>query len=100
MEEKVQPVLIALSQINVEAAAREAEIPPITLRDDLKKVKKALPEVLADRQRGPKPKNGVEDSTAKRSETEGSKVCLECGGMVTKNVTYWVLNKVLMLTIA
>ena len=98
IEEKVQPVLTALGQINVEAAAREAEIPPSTLRDDLKKVKEALPEVLADRKRGPKPKNRVEDSTAKRSETEGPKVCPECGGRVTKNGTCWMLNWVLMLT--
>jgi len=98
IEEKVQPVLTALDQINVEAAAREAGIPPSTLRDDLKKVKKALPEVLADRERGPKPKNRVEGSTAKQSETGEPIVCPECGSKVTKNGTYWVLNWVLMLT--
>ena len=98
IEEKVEPVLITLGQINVEAAARETGIPPSTLRDDLKKVKEALPEVLTDRKRGPKPKNRVEDSTAKRSETEGPKVCPKCGGKVTKNGTYWMLNWVLMLT--
>ncbi len=42
IEEKVQPVLTALDQINVEAASRKAGVPPSTLRDDLKKVKKAL----------------------------------------------------------
>jgi len=98
IEEKVQPVLVALDQINVKAAAREAGIPPGTLRDDLKKIKKALPEVLADRKRGPKPKNRVEGCTAKQSETEEPIVCPECGGKVTKNGTYWVLNWVLMLT--
>ncbi len=97
IEEKVQPVLVALDQINVKAAAREAGIPPGTLRDDLKKIKKALPEVLADRKRGPKPKNRVEGCTAKQSETEEPIVCPECGGKVTKNGTYWVLNWVLML---
>ena len=67
------------------------------LRDDLKKVKKALPKVLADRKRGPEPKNRVEDSAAKRSKTEEPMVCPECGGKTTKNGTCWVLNWVLML---
>ena len=57
IEEKVQSVLTALDQINVEAVAREARVPPSTLRDDLKKVKKALPKVLADRKRGLEPEN-------------------------------------------
>lgn len=98
IEEKVQPVLIALDQINVKAAAREAGIPPSTLRDDLKKVQKALPEVLADRKRGPTPKNRAKNTMAKRSETEEPRVCTECSGKVTKNGTYCVLNWVLMLT--
>lgn len=98
IEEKVQSVLIALDQINVEAASREAGVPPSTLRYDLKKVKEALPEVLANRKRGPAPKDKAADSTAKRSKTKEPMVCPECGGKVTKNGTYWVLNWVLMLT--
>jgi len=35
IEEKVQSVQVALEQINVEAAAREAGVPPSTLRYDL-----------------------------------------------------------------
>ncbi|MEA3395983.1 MAG: hypothetical protein U9R05_00790 [Chloroflexota bacterium] len=38
LEEKVQAVLSALEQLNVEAAARKAGVAPSTLRDDLKKV--------------------------------------------------------------
>ena len=64
IEEKVQAVLSALEQLNVEAAAREAGVPPSTLRDDLKKVKQALPEILADRKRGPQPKNEAAAATA------------------------------------
>jgi hypothetical protein len=91
IEEKVEPVKTALEQINVAAAAREAGVPPSTLRDDLNKVKQALPEVLADRKRGPKPKQRVEETTVEPSGTEGPQVCPECGGQVTKNGTYWVL---------
>ena len=53
--EKVRPVQIALEQINVEAAAREAGVPPSTLRYDLDKVKQALADVLKNRTPGPKP---------------------------------------------
>ena len=98
IEEKVQPVLTALDQINVEAASRKAGVPPSTLRADLKKVKKALPGILASRKRGPELENRVADSTTKRAETEEPRVCPECGGKVTKNGTYWVLNWVLMFT--
>ena len=76
-EEKVQPVLTALDQINVEAASRKAGVPSSTLRDDLKKVKKALPGILVSRKRGPEPENRVADSTAKQFETEEPKVCPE-----------------------
>ena len=55
IDEKVQPVLIALAQINVEAAARKAGVPPRTLDYDLKKVEAALPDILLNRTPGPKP---------------------------------------------
>lgn len=70
IDEKVQSVEIALQQINIDAAAQEAGVPPSTLRRDLNKVKKALPEVLTNQKPGPKPKARAEDSTAQRSETE------------------------------
>ena len=98
IDEKVQSVKIALEQINVEAAAREAGVPPRTLDHDLKKVKRALPEILVNQTPGPKPQGRVVASTAKRSEAEAPMVCPKCGGKVTKNGTYWVLNWVLMLT--
>jgi hypothetical protein len=56
IDEKVQPVQIALAQINVEAAARKAGVPPRTLGYDLKKVEAALPDILANRTPGPKPR--------------------------------------------
>ena len=53
--EKVRPVQIALEQINIEKAAREAGVPASTLRYDLDKVKQALADVLKNRTPGPKP---------------------------------------------
>jgi len=53
--EKVRPVQIALEQINIEKAAREAGVPPSTLRYDLAKVKQSLADVLRNRAPGPKP---------------------------------------------
>ena len=97
IEEKVQSVLVALGQINVEAAAREAGVPPSTLRYDLAKVRQALPEVLADRTPGPKPRNKPAETTT-AAPVEEPVVCPQCGGKVTKNGTYWVLNWLLMLT--
>lgn len=97
IDEKVQSVEIALEQINVEAAAREARVPSRTLDYDLEKVKKALPEVLANQTPGPKPQDRAEDTTAKWSEADAV-VCPKCGGKATKNGTYWVLNWILMLT--
>jgi hypothetical protein len=55
IDEKVKPVQIALEQINIEKAAREAGVPARTLRYDLDKVKQALADVLKNRTPGPKP---------------------------------------------
>ena len=55
IEEKVKPVELALSRIDVAAVAREAGVPPSTLRYDLGKVKQALADVLRNRTPGPKP---------------------------------------------
>lgn len=52
--EKVRPVQIALEQINIEKAAREAGVPASTLRYDLDKVKQALADVLKNRTPGPR----------------------------------------------
>lgn len=98
IDEKVQPVMIALGQVNLEAAARDAGVPSSTLRYDWNKLIQALPEVLADRKRGPKPQAKTDDSRVRRPETEGPTTCPECGGRVTKNGTYWVLNWLSMLT--
>ena len=56
IDEKVKPVQIALELINVEEAAREAGVPPSTLRYDLSKVKQSLADVLKNRTPGPKPR--------------------------------------------
>ena len=97
IEEKVQSVLVALGQIKVEAAAREAGVLPSTLRYDLAKVKRALPEVLANRTPGPKPRDKPVETAAVAPDEEPV-VCPQCGGKVTKNGTYWVLNWLLVLT--
>jgi hypothetical protein len=96
INEKVQSVKVALECINVEAAARKTGIPASTLRYDLNKAKKALPDVLANRKPGPKPQKKPDNATAALSEKPA--VCSECGGRVTKNGTYQVLNWLLMLT--
>ena len=98
IEEKVQSVEVALGYINVEAAAREAGIPPSTLRYDLKKVKEALPEALANQRPGPKPQNKPDEAIAAGSPSEEPTMCPQCGQKVTKNGTYWVLNWLLMFT--
>lgn len=97
IDEKVKSVSIALSQINVEAAGREAGVPPSTLRYDLNKVNQALPDVLVNRTPGPKPRNKPAEATEAVAPDEGPTVCPKCEGKVTKNGTYWVLNWVLML---
>lgn len=93
-EEKVESVLKALSQINVEKAARKAEVPASTLRHDLKKVKQGLPELLLNRKPGPKPKS---DKAKEPKSAEERKSCPKCGGQLNKNGTYWILNWVSML---
>jgi transposase-like protein len=55
IDEKVLSVETALEQINVEQAAREAGVPPSTLRYDLDKVKQSLADILKNRTPGPKP---------------------------------------------
>jgi len=98
IDEKVQPVKVALKQINVEAAARQAGVPPSTLRDDLYKVEQALPEVLVNQKPGPQPK-AVETLAVVSAPEAGPTICPKCGGKVTKNGTYRVLNWLLMLTV-
>lgn len=99
IDEKVKSVKLALSQINIEAVADEAGVPASTLSYDLNKVEKALPEVLSNCTPGPKPKKKVAE---KRKEAplseERPSACPKCGGKVTKNGTYWVLDWLLMLT--
>ena len=99
-DEKVEPVRIALKQINVESAAREAGVPPSTLRYDLEKVEQALPEVLENQKPGPKPQPKLVEMNAEVStDDEGPTECPKCGGKVTKNGTYRVLNWLLMLLV-
>jgi hypothetical protein len=97
LDEKVKSVNNALSQINVEAAAREMGMPASTLRYDLVKLRMALPEILVNQEPGPKPASEVVKAQAASAEKE-SKECWQCGGKVTKNGTYWVLNWLWMLT--
>ncbi len=97
VDEKVETVRIALKQINVAEAARQAEIPESTLRYDLNKLEQALPEVLANQAPGPKVQSQVADGTQKVEPIQKAAPCPECGGKVRKNGTYWVLNWVLML---
>ncbi len=99
IDEKVKSTGIALKQIHVEAAAREAGIPPSTLRYDLNKVVESLPEVLSNCKPGPKPqKKSAEEAEEASPPEERPDACPECSGKVTKNGTYWMLNWLLMLT--
>ena len=99
ISEKVESVEAALGQINVEAAAREAGVPPSTLRYDLNKVRQSLPEVLANRKPGPKSCATPTETPQAAAQDSGPSVCPRCGGKVTKNGGYWVLNWLLMLTV-
>lgn len=51
VEEKVESVRIALKQIDIAAAAREAEVAESTLRYDLNKLEQGLPAVLVNHKR-------------------------------------------------
>jgi hypothetical protein len=97
MDEKVEPVRIALQQVNVAAAARAAEVSESTLRYDLNKLDRTLPEVLVNRRPGPKPGKPAADTRVQLGAAEAVSPCLECGGRVRKNGTYWVLNWAMML---
>jgi len=99
INEKVQAVEIALNRINFEGAAREAGIPASTLRYDLDKVRQALPEVLVNQKPGPKPGAKSAETSQAAALDDGPRMCAECGGKVTKNGGYWVLNWLLMLTV-
>ena len=86
IDEKVKSTGIALEQINVEAAAREAGIPPSTLRYDLNKVVESLPEVLSNRKPGPKPQKKLAEEAEEASPPKDRPdACPECEGAVTKN---------------
>jgi hypothetical protein len=98
IDEKVKSVKLALSRINVEAVADEAGVPASTLSYDLGKVEAALPEVLSNRTPGPKPKKLTGKTKEASPSEERPAACPKCGGKVTKNGTYWVLNWLLMLT--
>jgi hypothetical protein len=98
IDEKVQPVEVALAQINVAAAAREAGVPPSTLAYDLKKVKEALPDVLANRRPGPKRRRRAAGLEEER-EAEKAVQCPGCGGKTVKNGIYKILDWAMMLTV-
>jgi len=95
---KVKSVRTALRQINVAAAAREAGVPASTLNYDLNKVKEALPEILSNDTPGPKAGKKRTPEVEKAPPEIRPDACPGCGGKVTKNGTYWVLNWLLMLT--
>jgi len=92
IDEKVKPMKLALSQINIEAVADEAGVPASTLSYDLGKVEAALPEILSVRKPGPKPKKQVAKAKEAPPSEERPAACPKCGGKVTKNGTYWVWN--------
>jgi hypothetical protein len=98
VEEKVESVKIALQQINIAEAAREAEIAESTLRYDLHKLERALPEVLANQKPGPPPRFQTISRPVEPGGTIRPGACAVCGGQVRKNGTYEVLNWVLLLT--
>jgi transposase-like protein len=83
----------------VAEVARQTDVPESTLRYDLDKLDKALPEVLVNHPPGPQPRsNHSAEAPEKSDKQEEPLTCPGCGGQVKKNGTYWVLNWVLMLT--
>ncbi len=98
MEEKVESVKIALRQINIAEAAREAEIAESSLRYDLNKLEQALPTVLANQRPGPPPRFSASISVVEPERAVQPDVCPVCGGQVRKNGSYGVLNWVVLLT--
>lgn len=97
VDEKVRSLQVALDQINVAAAAREAGVPESTLRYDIEKVEKALPDILVNEKPGPKPQEQAADTRPESTADEGFRLCPDCGGKVRRNGTYRVLNWALML---
>jgi len=99
IDEKVQLIEVALGYINIDAVARETDTSPSTLRYNLNKVKNALSKILINQKPGPKFQNDSDKATVAASPHEEPTVCPLCGGKVTKNGSYWVLNWLLMLTL-
>ena len=95
VDEKVKSVKVALEQINVKAAAHKAGVASSTLRYDLGKLEMALPQILTNQAPGPKP---VAPASVAPTPAKENRECSECGGKVSKNGTYWILNWLLMLT--
>lgn len=85
VKSKVESIKVAFKQINVEVAAREAGVPASTLRDNLKKVENALPEILANRKPGPKPRSKkVEKSQTDPVDYEEIESCRSAVGKLSK----------------
>lgn len=99
IDEKVQSIEIALGYINIDAAARETGTSSSTLRYNLNKVRNVLPKILINQKPGPKCHIDSDKVAVSASPHEETTVCPLCGGKVTKNGSYWVLNWLLMLTV-
>jgi DNA-binding transcriptional MerR regulator len=97
-DEKVKSVNVALDQINVAEAARQAGVPESTLRYDLDKVRAALPETVANHKPGPKLQPKTRTLPEKSETGERPVACPQCqGDRIWKNGTYWILNWIAML---
>lgn len=107
--EKVKAVLTAFEQINVAQAARESRMNEDTLRYNLQKLRRALPEILANRKSGPKGRSTIQklhpldcqDCRQKKvspRSSERPRRCPYCGSeTIWKNGTYQVINWLLFL---